>query len=140
MKKKIIEDLSYFELTLQSYLNESHPDLSDDREFILNRSQMAEQTYDDAFLMGYFPLEALELANKVLFENLQFSKYDTLFNIILDEFSVEIPHVQARNYALRLIPHCEESFAKYDSEEEFNDLYAELVGQVVIYLEEHGVQ
>ena len=45
-------DLSYFTLTLQSFLNESFPELAADRTFIEERAELAAQSYADALLAG----------------------------------------------------------------------------------------
>lgn len=139
------DDLSYFKLSLQSFINEVHPELTTDTEFIHDRSELAAQAYDDAFLLGCNTTEAIEIANKILFEGLLFSKFEHLFNIVVEEFFDCILSANAREFALRMIPVCNEVFAKYPADtngevEHFDDLYTELVGTVQIYIEENGLQ
>jgi len=79
-------DLSYFALTLQSYLNESFPESAVDTTFIQERSDLAAQTYADALLAGHTHPEASELSNAVLYEGLHFSQFDMLFKVVCNEF------------------------------------------------------
>jgi hypothetical protein len=79
--KSNIPDISYFRLSLVDFLHESHPHLVNDRKFIAARTETALNTYEKALLSGDNPTEAGEQANKVLFEGLCFSRYDTVKNI-----------------------------------------------------------
>lgn len=140
------EDLSYFTLTLQSFLNESFPELAADKTFVKERSDLAAQTYADALLAGHTHPEAAELSNEVMYEGLGFSKFDTLFNVVCEEFYNEIPDEELRPFALKVYPHCQEVFDQYPTDEpDFADsaaydlLYTELTGTVVLYIEENGV-
>ena len=86
-----------------------------------------------------------EIANKVLFANLHFSKYDTIVTILWNEFEDEVPQGSAKALAFQLLPVCEEVFVKYPLsddfafEPEFDNLYTELTGTILIWLDEHGV-
>lgn len=140
------EDLSYFTLTLQSFLNESFPELAADKTFVQERADLAAQTYADALLAGHTHPEAAELSNEVMYAGLGFSKFDTLFKVVCEEFSAEIPDEELRNFALKVYPHCQEVFDKYNTDEpyfidtrEYDLLYTELTGTVVIYIEENDV-
>jgi hypothetical protein len=64
------------------FLWESHPHLVNDHKFITARTEAALDTYVKSILSGDNPQEAGEQANKVLFEGLYFSKYDTVKNIV----------------------------------------------------------
>jgi hypothetical protein len=94
--KNKVQDISYFRLSLVDFLRESHPHLVNDRKFIAARTEAALDVYEKAVLSGDNPLEAGEQANKVLFEGLYFSKYDTVKNIFWNEFSNEIPERRGR--------------------------------------------
>lgn len=139
-------DLSYSTLTLQSFLNESFPELANDKAFIEERSELAAQTYADALLAGHTHPEASELANEALYEGLHFSKFDMLFKVICNEFDSQMADDELRPFALKMYPLCTDVFGKYSTDEpEFADsadyelLYTELTGTVAIHIEENGL-
>ena len=99
-------ELSYYGLSLLSYLHDSHPDKAEDRAFIAKRSDHAAEVYSQAIQSGLTHTEAEELASAVLYRDLHFSVYNTLVNILWDEFSAEIPEDNARKVALQVLPLC----------------------------------
>jgi hypothetical protein len=127
------------------FLRESHPHLVNDRKFIAARTEAALDAYEKVVLSGDNPLEAGEQANKILFEGLYFSRYDTVKNIFWNEFSKEISEEEAGSWAILLLPECESVFATYDlsddfaHEPEYDLLYTELTGVIALYLENHGI-
>ena len=138
-------ELSYYGLSLLSFLNESHPELAADSEFITSRADNAAATYSNAIKEGSTHPEAEELASQALFEGLHFSKHDTLVNILWNEFEKEVPQGTAKEFAIKLFPVCEVVFANYSLHDdfaytaEFELLYTELTGTIVIWLEENGL-
>ena len=44
------DELSYYRLTLLSFLRESHPDLADDESFVTTRSDQAAEAFSAAIL------------------------------------------------------------------------------------------
>jgi hypothetical protein len=141
-----IPDISHFRLSLADFLRESHPERLKDEHFILARTESALDTYEQAIKNGDTPVEAAEQANAVLFSGLHFSKYDTLKNILWNEFSDEVPEDEAREWAIRLLPECEAVFTNYPISEgfayepEYELLYTELTGTIALYLESHELQ
>ena len=139
-------ELSYYQLSLQSFLRESHPELANDTEFIASRGSLATQTYSQSIKAGQSSNHAEALASEVLYKGLYFSKHDTLVNVLWNEFNEEIPQGSARNMAQKLLAYCEGIFAKYPLsddfayEPEFNHLYTELTGTIVLWMEEHELQ
>lgn len=133
-------------LSLILHLHESFPELSDDMAFIIARSDLASEAYENAVRAGYSPFEAVDFANEVLFQDLHFSKHDTLVTILWNEFAGMISQGSAKETAIKLLPECEQVFAKYSLSDdfayspEFELLYTELTGTISIYLEEHGLQ
>ena len=138
-------ELSYYGLSLLSYLHDSHPDKTGDKAFITKRSDLAAGVYSEAIQSGLTHIEAEELANAELYRGLHFSAYNTLVNILWDEFSVEIPEDTARKVALQVLPLCGNVLAKYTLTDDFADtpaydlLYTELVGTIQILLEDGAV-
>jgi hypothetical protein len=138
------KELDYFKLSLQEFLQNSHPHLLDDEDFINARADMAATTYEQAVRNSSNPVEAAEQADKVLFRGLHFSKYDTLKNILWNEFANEVPEDEAGELAIKLLPECEPVFAGYPLsdgfafEPEYELLYTELTGTIAHYLESHN--
>jgi len=133
-QKEKPEQLGYFRLSLMEFLRTSHPQRVDDENFIRIRTQSALDAYEEAVGNGFNPLQAEELANVTLFQNLHFSKFDVLVNLIWEEFSDLVPAYGARAFALKILPECEEIFNRYDGDDDFaccspeyDFLYRELV-------------
>ena len=128
-------ELSYYGLSLLSYLKDSHPELIAESEFIAERADSAAQAYSEAIRSGCNHIEAEEIAREELCRGLHFSPYNTLVNILWREFEAEIPEDTARQAALE----------KYDLTDDFADtpdyelFYTELTGTVQILLED-GIQ
>jgi hypothetical protein len=142
-KKHHAPDISYFRLSLRDFLRESHPERLKDKRFILSCTEAALDAYEQAIKSGSNPHEAAEQAKAALFEGLHFSKYDTLKNILWNEFFTEVPEDEAKDFALRLLPECEDVFADYPLTDnfacspEYESLYTELTGTIALYLERH---
>ena len=132
-------ELSYFQLRLLTFLKESHPDKINDREFIRQRSELATLAYSDTIQSGKSHLEAGGLARAELFRGLHFSKYDTLFEVLSEEFAGTVGEEKIPQYTLELLPLCEDVFAKYSLGDGFADtaeyekLYTGLTGKIVAY-------
>ncbi len=132
-------ELSYFKLLLTAYLRESHPEKADNHEFIHERSELATENYTRASTSGYNHIEAMEQANIVLYRDLHFSKYDTLYDILSEEFFDTVAEEQIAERVLQLLPLCAYTFAKYDLGDDFADtpeyeiLYTELTGKLTGY-------
>jgi len=123
------------------FLKESHPELLNDNSFIIARADSATEACEQAIRNGDTPVEAAEQANAALFKGLHFSRYDTIVNILWNEFADEIPEDDARSLALELLPENESVFARYpvtDSfayEPEYELLYTELTGAIALMIE-----
>ena len=138
-------DLSYYGLYLLKYLKENHPDKASDTDFIESRADHAAEVYEQSRLEGYTPEGAQELAMAALTKGLHFSKYNTVIEVLWNEFGDEVEPGNAPAFALTLQPALEEVFARYPLTDnfaytsEYDLLYTELTGAVATYLEEHGI-
>lgn len=143
MKKNQSKELSYYRLSLLSFLQESHPALVNNSDFIESRTDRAANAYSQAIKDGLSQTEAEETANAVLFDGLHFSKHDTLVNILWNEFSTVVPESQAKDFAIKIAPKCDDIFSDYQLSDDFvastgfDKLYTELVGFISIWLEEN---
>lgn len=138
-------EFSYYGLYLLKYLKENHPDHVSDTDFIEGRADHAADVYEQSRLEGATPEGAQELAMAALLQGLHFSKYNTVIEVLWNEFADEVPPGDAPVFALTLLPATEEVFARYPLADgfaytpEYDLLYTELTGTVAIYLEEHGI-
>ena len=138
-------EFSYYGLYLFKYLRENHPDRASDTDFIEGRADHAADVYEQSRLEGATPEGAQELAMAALLQGLHFSKYNTVIEVLWNEFADEVSPGDAPAFALTLLPAMEEVFARYPLADgfaytpEYDLLYTELTGTVAIYLEEHGI-
>lgn len=140
------KDLSYFRLRLQELLNTSFPEKANDQKFIDQRSSWAVNAYEGAFRSGNTIEQCNEIANYILFEKLHFSKFDTVFQVVCNEFDTIMADEELRLFALKMFPVCEAVFARYELTDdfaygyEFDLLYTEITGTITIWIEENGLQ
>lgn len=140
------KDLSYFRLRLQELLSSSFPEKAHDQKFIDQRSSWAANAYEGAFRSGNSVAQCDEIANYILFEGLHFSKFDTVFKVVCNEFDTIMADEELRPFALKMFPVCEPVFGGYELTDdfangnEFDLLYTELTGTILIWIEENGLQ
>ena len=138
-------ELSYYGLYLLSYVKENHPDKAHDAVFVESRADRAAEMFEQARREGYPPEGAQEIAMAALLEGLRFSKYDTIIEVLWNEFAEEVAQSDAPAVALRLLPYMEGIFTQYPLSDDFayspeyEQLYTELTGAVSISLEENGI-
>ena len=134
---------SYFQLSLLTYLKESHPHLTEDFKLIQARAKNALDTYTSAIEEGYIATTAQELANEVLYKGLLFSKHDLLISVLWNEFPDIIAQSEAKEFATQIQAESEIVFSKYclndefDYSPEYDKLYSEITGFIDIWLEEN---
>lgn len=139
------KDLSYFRLRLQELLNNSFPEKAYDEKFIHQRSSWTANAYEGAFRSGNPAEQCDYIAEYVLFENLHFSKFDTIFQVVCNEFDTRMADEELRPFALKMFTVCEASFENYTLTDdfaygyEFDLLYIELTGTIALWIEEHGL-
>lgn len=136
-------DFSFFRLSLEKFLLEHHSPKIKDIDFIIARSDEAEEIYQSSVESGIKPVCALEIANRTLFNDPYFFKYNILRDVVLEEFP-EVKEEEHEHYLEILLSYCEDIFEKYPIKNEpreiwYSILYSELVGAVTIYLEDHHV-
>ncbi|WP_444660121.1 DUF1896 domain-containing protein [Flavobacterium columnare] len=140
------KDLSYFKLRLQELLNTSFAEKANDQKFIEQRSLWASNAYESAFRAGNTIEQCNEIANYILFEKLYFSKFDTVFQVVCNEFDTIMADEELRPFALKMIPVCEPVFSSYELTDDFaysyeyDLLYSEITGTIAIWIAENGLQ
>jgi hypothetical protein len=143
--KSTAVELSWFRLSLLSYLRDSHPDKAADKQFITSRGDAAAEAYSNIIKLGGSHDEADEIASQTLYAGLHFSPYRTIVNILWDEFTDETDSAQAEGVAMELMPRLSAVIGKYTLSDDFADsaeyrlLYTELTGAIQTLLED-GIQ
>jgi len=138
-------ELSYFKGILFVTLEESYPEKVIDAQFIEERTELAEQSYEDAIREGKTPIEAEEIAKEVLLRGLGFSKIAIVRSVLYSEFADYMDWDKNLDVAHKLLPRLEYVFAKYTLTDDFEDgaefepLYDELTGAIDIIFEEDGI-
>lgn len=138
--------MSYYSLRLKKLLHTSFPELSGDKVFIAQRGQLAAKVYNDAFIAGNTIEQCNEIAQYVLFEGLHFSKFDTVFKVVCNEFDTIMADEELHPFALKMLRVCTAVFEQYRLTDDFADspefelLYTELTGTIQIWIEENGLQ
>lgn len=144
--KKHNQDYSYYKLKLQDHIDSSFPERSADTNFIDQRARWAANAYDGAFRAGNPINECNEIADGILYEGLHFSKFDSLFEVLSYEFSDVFDELDYRDFALKILPKCQECFEHYELTDDFayttgyDLLYTELTGFIAIWIEQNGIR
>ncbi len=147
-KKTIPAELSYYGLYLLDYLRKYHPDKVSDTDLIAEREEAATTAFEMERLAGSTVEYAHEEAMRVLLRGLHFSPYALLREVVENEFADEVAESGREAFCRKLYPYLTNLFAGYDTSDDtfalspgHDLLYTELVGTVMLYLEEgHGVQ
>lgn len=140
------KELSYFRLRLQELIQTSFPEKVYDHKFIDQRSSWAANAYEGAFRSGNSISQCEEIANYILFEGLHFSKFDTVFKVVCNEFDTVMANEELHPFALKMFPVCQPVFTNYLLTKdfaatcEFELLYTELTGTIAIWIDENGLQ
>ncbi len=136
---------SYYEQYLLTFLHENHPHKVDIK-FIIERAEQAAETFELSRLEGNTPDAAQEEAMATLTKGLHFSPYNTIVEILWNEFEAEVDPAEAEQLARSLITDAEPILAKYQIDDDFastpqfEELYTELTGVITLKFEKYGVQ
>ncbi len=139
-------DFSYYGLYLLDYLRTNKFEQATDEAFIRERADRAAGTYERAMLEGYPAAGAQELAMRTLLEGLRYSKYAILREVVENELADDVPEAERESFTRKLLPLVGNVFSIYDLSDDnfalspdYDRLYTELTGAVVLYIEEYGV-
>ena len=141
------KELSYFRLKLEAYLGEHYLERMNENTFITARADEALTAYCDAVVQGFSHPEAETMASEVLYQGLHFSKYDTLVYVLENEFEKELPSPLPERLTPMLLKNkaVQSVFDKYEltddfgSSPEYEKLYTELTGTIVLLIEVNGL-
>ena len=137
-------ELSYFETTLLLYLKESYPHIADDKTLVRARADEAAGSYERAIRDGLSVTQALQVAEAVLYQDLRFSKFDTIFEVVSEWFP-EVRPERRTGFCLKVLSPAETVFNKYPIDDQFESspsyhtLTVELTGFIQFYIEQYGI-
>ena len=143
-KNTVTGELSYFEMTLLLYLKESHPHIAGDKELVQMRADEAAGSYERAIRDGLSVTQALELADTVLYQDLRFSRFDTVFEVVSEWFP-EVRPERRTDFCLKVLSPAKAVFGKYSIDDRFESspachtLTVELTGFIQSYIEQYGI-
>jgi len=139
-------ELSYYGLYLLNYLRENKFEQAGDATFVKGRADKAAETYERTRLEGCPAEGAQELAMAELLQGLHYSRYNLLREVVENEFADEIAESRRDGFTAKLLPLVANVFSVYDLSDDhfalsfdYELLYTELTGAVVLYLEAYGV-
>ena len=114
--------------------------------FVKSRADRAAEVYEQARREGHSADRAQELAMADLMRGLHYPKYTLLMEVLEREFDREVPEAKRTAFAEKLLPLIDKVFSIYDLTDDFfaqspeyDLLYSELTGAVILYLEEYGI-
>jgi hypothetical protein len=150
MVKKI--GLNHLALKLLDYLDQYHPDLALNYNFIIERANYAATVRDNIIKSsnGHPALlqEAESECNRVLMADLEFSEHSIIFNIVDDYYeqgNTKMPE-EVKQIAIELRPQLKTIFAKYPinnpeftAEVEYDEMIEELFNAVEKLLQKRDV-
>ena len=137
-------ELSCFKSALLFYLRESHPHMADDKAFIRERADSAAEAYEHAIRDGLSVRQALEQADAVLYQDLRFSRFDTVFEAVSEWFP-EVRPERRTDFCLKVLSPAAAVFGKYSIDDRFESspachtLTVELTGFIQSYIEQYGI-
>ena len=144
-KTNLPTGLSYYEEYLLSYLKESQPDKSTNLKFITERADQAAETFELSRLEGNIVEVAQEEAMATLTKGLHFSLYDTIIEVLWNEFIDVVPPADAPRVALAILAAYQPQNSYLFNDDfadtpQYNELYSELTGVITLKFEEYGIQ
>ena len=136
--------MSYFETTLLLYLKESYPHIAGNKALVRARADEAAGSYERAIHDGLSVTQALQLAESVLYQDLRFSRFDTVFEAVSEWFP-EVRPERRTDFCLKVLSPAEAVFGKYSIDDRFESspachtLTVELTGFIQSYIEQYGI-
>lgn len=111
---------------------------------IRERADSAAEAYEHAIRDGLSVRQALEQADAVLYQDLRFSRFDTVFEVVSEWFP-EVRPERRTDFCLKVLSPAEAVFGKYSIDDRFESspachtLTVELTGFIQSYIEQYGV-
>ncbi|AZA92897.1 DUF1896 family protein [Chryseobacterium nematophagum] len=117
------KDVTYYKERLQNLLSNSFPELVPNTALIEQRSQWAKIVYDGAIRSGSSIEQCEYYTDHILFEKFHFSKFETVSNIINNNFGNLMKHDELKSFSLKMLKLCAPIFDKYELSDDFAYTY-----------------
>lgn len=144
-----LTDFNFYYSYLLNYLQSNRYQVDPEHPQIITNSIAALETFEDARRYGAEVEDAEELAIQTLFTNIGESEYDIVSRLILDNFGDTIDldsEVAVEYWTTQVMTDIPDLFDGFDRQAigvdalEMKQKETEIVGKIVIYLTDNGLQ
>ncbi|MDE7420432.1 MAG: DUF1896 family protein [Muribaculaceae bacterium] len=142
-------DLDYFMTRLLGYLIANKYIIDPETHQVIQNVTDAEDIFFEERRYGKTVTEALEIADEILFRNVGLSQYDVVTDLLMDNYSdtFGLDSEKAMEYwTVRVLTEIPDLFDDFDNtiigidQLELDTNYDALVGRIVIFMSDNGVQ
>lgn len=128
---------------LKQYLEDYHPDLVKDEEFITTRSELAQETFIECSREGMNIEECQNEVNEVLYSGLHFSLYQLVEDIIEEmnlSFSDKDKFIMQMFLLIQPIAEKFKLDDNFERTSEYDKLYTEISQHINQYIKDYELQ
>lgn len=128
---------------LKQYLEDYHPDLVKDEEFITTRSELAQETFIECSREGMNIEECQNEVNEVLYSGLHFSLYQLVEDIIEEmnlSFSDKDKFIMQMFLLIQPIAEKYKLDDNFERTSEYDKLYTEISQHINQYIKDYELQ
>lgn len=128
---------------LKQYLEDYHPNLVKDEEFITTRSELAQETFIECSREGMNIEECQNEVNEVLYSGLHFSLYQLVEDIIEEinlSFSDKDKFIMQMFFLIQPIAEKYKLDDNFERTSEYDKLYTEISQHINQYIKDYELQ
>lgn len=128
---------------LKQYLEDYHPNLVKDEEFITTRSELAQETFIECSREGMNIEECQNEVNEVLYSGLHFSLYQLVEDIIEEmnlSFSDKDKFIMQMFLLIQPIAEKYKLDDNFERTSEYDKLYTEISQHINLYIKDYELQ
>ena len=128
---------------LKQYLEDYHPNLVKDEEFITTRSELAQETFIECSREGMNIEECQNEVNEVLYSGLHFSLYQLVEDIIVEmnlSFSDKDKFIMQMFLLIQPIAEKYKLDDNFERTSEYDKLYTEISQHINQYIKDYELQ
>ncbi|RKT01749.1 DUF1896 family protein [Chryseobacterium defluvii] len=139
------EEINSYQTKLAEHLKISFPELKTDFNFIRSKATLAVFTKKNALLSGNDEETSNQIAERILFEGFYFSKFETVCEVLKQEFSELMLDEEYTTFALKMVKNLNCIFDNYDLTDDFiytydyDNLYIDIKEFIKRWIEENGL-
>lgn len=135
-----------FTARLAQFIISHHPDRMTDTAFIVERAATAARTFESASISGMTIEQAMEEANRTLFQGLLFSPYLMVQEVVVNEFDYSEDDDELEEFTLQMLENVNPLIAAhrpddgFEGSSDYSVLYGEIKDSINQYLVHNGIQ